>query len=297
MKNNIFSGLIVAFIAAALPSCGNDAALPEPDSRKDSLEMTFAFSHPDQTKASETAFEPGDKVGLFLSDAAATLEIAGNTLNNEPLTLGGSGWSFSRKLFWDNGTFNAYGYYPFQDDIPSITDLPFAVRPDQDKAASGNALSGYEASDFLYADAKGVTASADPVNMKFRHIMSKISIRIIKGEDFEGDLPDDATVYLHNTVTEATIDLSAGVATKQPKASARTITALHAGNNTYSAIVVPQRLDNRVPLIEVVMKGVSYLYESKFLFKQGTHHLVNLVVDKNPEQVKIEIGGEITNWN
>ena len=54
--------------------------------------------------------------------------------------------------------------------------------------------------------------------------------------------------------------------------------------------MVPQRLENRVPLIEVVMNGVSFLYESKFLFKPGIHHIVNLVVDKNPEQVKIEIG-------
>ena len=56
-------------------------------------------------------------------------------------------------------------------------------------------------------------------------------------------------------------------------------------------------MENRMPLVEVVMNGVSFLYESKFLFKPGIHHIVNLVVDKNPEQVKIEIGGEITDWN
>jgi len=44
------------------------------------------------------------------------------------------------------------------------------------------------------------------------------------------------------------------------------------------------------------MKGVSYLFESKFLFKSGVNHLVNLVIDDNPENVKIDIGGEIENW-
>ena len=63
-----------------------------------------------------------------------------------------------------------------------------------------------------------------------------------------------------------------------------------------SAIVVPQRITNRRPLVEVVMRGVSYLRESSFVFKSGMHHIVSLTITKNPEQVKIEISGEIDNW-
>ena len=51
-----------------------------------------------------------------------------------------------------------------------------------------------------------------------------------------------------------------------------------------------------MPLVEVVMKGVSYLVESKFLFKAGTNHLVNVIISDNPEQVKIEVGGEKGDW-
>lgn len=49
-------------------------------------------------------------------------------------------------------------------------------------------------------------------------------------------------------------------------------------------------------LVEVVMNGVSYFYESKFQFKPGTEHLVNLIISNNPDQVKINIGGEIKDW-
>jgi hypothetical protein len=52
-----------------------------------------------------------------------------------------------------------------------------------------------------------------------------------------------------------------------------------------------------VPLVEVVAKGVSYLYESRFVFKPGVNHLVNLILSDNPEQVKINIGGEVEGWN
>lgn len=36
--------------------------------------------------------------------------------------------------------------------------------------------------------------------------------------------------------------------------------------------------------------------ESTFVFKQGICHNVTLILSKNPEQVKIEIGGEIEDW-
>lgn len=45
------------------------------------------------------------------------------------------------------------------------------------------------------------------------------------------------------------------------------------------------------------MDGISFLYESRFVFKPGVHHTVNLILDKNADQLKIEIGGEISGWN
>ena len=135
-----------------------------------------------------------------------------------------------------------------------------------------------------------------PVTLTFRHIMSKLTIRLIKGEDFEGDMPTDAEVYVHNTVPEATIDLSAGVATRYVRGNRATLTARQESDFVFSAIVVPQRVENRMPLIEVIMKGVSYVFESTFQFKPGVEHLVNMVISDNPDQVKIEVGGEIQDW-
>ena len=180
--------------------------------------------------------------------------------------------------------------------VSSIDDQPFSVATDQSTAKTATALGGYEASDLLFATTKGIKASASPINLTFKHIMSKIKIRLIKGEDFEGEMPATADVYIHNTVPTATVDLQAGVATRYVKGTRQTIKAQQEGAYSYSAIVVPQRVENRQPLVEVVMKGVSYMYESKFVFKPGVEHLVNLVITNNPDKVKIEIGGEVENW-
>ena len=260
--------------------------------------MTFSVSYPGvKSRATDTNFEENDKIGLYVAQADTPLEIGGNLVNNEALTFDGNTWTSGRTLYWDDGSFNAYAYYPYTQNISSIEDQPFSVSTDQSTAKTATSLGGYEASDLLFANSKGITASAAPISLNFKHIMSKLKIRLIKGEDFEGDMPTTATVYIHNTVPTATIDLQAGVATRYVKGTRQSITAHQDDDFSYSAIIVPQRVDNRMPLIEVVMKGVSYLFESKFQFKPGVEHLVNLTITENPEQVKIDIGGEIKGWN
>lgn len=297
MKQNIICKSLVAWVVMAMASCSDNYEEKELSGSPESCNvMTFSFNHPGATKATDSSFEPGDKVGLFVTDSDTGLELAGNVVNNQALQFDGSRWEASRKLYWDNGFFNAYAYYPYLESVNSVTDLMFEVSTDQSIEKSGSSLSGYESSDLLYSSVKGIKSSEEPVNMTFRHILSKISIRLIKGEDYEGDLPENAKVVIHNTVTTATVDLSAGVATKYDRGERKSIVARQTAPTSYSAIIIPQRLDNRVPLIEVITDGISFIYDSKFLFKPGIHHMVNLVLDKNPEQVKIEIGGEIVNW-
>lgn len=180
--------------------------------------------------------------------------------------------------------------------MSSIEDQAFNVSTDQSTSNTDTTLGGYEASDLLFATSKDLTASTSPVPLNFKHIMSKLLIRLVQGEYFEGEMPTTATVYVHSTVPEATLDLQAGVATRYMKGTKQTIIAHQDDDNIYSAIIVPQRIENRMPLIEVIMNGVNYLFESKFQFKPGTEHLVNLIISDNPDQVKIDIGGEIQGW-
>lgn len=295
MKNYIIRYASLALAILGVVACSKEQeTAPSQDAK--STPMSFVVTHPGQTRATATAFERDDRIGLYVADVNAPLELGGNLVNNEALTFDGNKWAASRTLFWDKGSFNAYAYYPYIKGISSITDQPFSISTDQSTAKTATALGGYEASDLLFATSKNIMASVSPIRLTFKHIMSKLKIRLIKGEDFEGDMPTTATVYIHNTVPTATVDLQAGVATRYVKGTRQTITAHQDGDTSYSAIIVPQRIDNRQPLIEVVMKGVSYLFESKFQFKPGTEHLVNLIISDNPDKVKIDIGGEIQDW-
>ena len=293
MKRHIlYIGLALSLLGLA--SCSNDDSTEAPVSARETP-MTFDVVHPSQTRATATDFENGDKIGVYIAKADMPLEIGGNALNNEPLTLTSGKWTPGKNLFWDEGTYNAYAYYPYMN-VTSIEDQPVSVATDQSTAETNGTLSGYEASDLLYAKTSNVAASTSPVPLSFKHVMSKLTIRLVKGEDFEGEMPTDAEIFIHNTVPTATFDISAGIVTRDVKGKRATIKARQESNFQFGAIIVPQRLDNRVPLVEVIMKGVSYLFESKFLFKPGVDHLVNLVITDNPEKVKIEVGGEVENW-
>ena len=288
-RHTLLSATALALLLAAT-ACQEKADLPA--GQADANVMTFRIAHPGETtRATDTAFEQDDRVGIFITQKDAPLEVSGNYVNNAALTLDGSLWKPERIIYWDGGTYDIYGYYPYLSTISSADNLPFSVATDQ------STPEGYEASDFLWAQAPNASASDKAVALTFSHRMSRILIQLVKGEDYEGDLPEDAAVYLHNTVPDATIDLSAGVVTRDPYATAQSLRARSLGNHRYAVLTVPQRLDNRQPLVEVVMQGVSYLYESKFVFKAGIQHTVQLVVSKNPEQIKIEIGGELENWS
>ncbi len=288
-RHTLLSATALALLLAAT-ACQEKADLPA--GQADANVMTFRIAHPGETtRATDTAFEQDDRVGIFITQKDAPLEVSGNYVNNAALTLDGSLWKPERIIYWDGGTYDIYGYYPYLSTISSADNLPFSVATDQ------STPEGYEASDFLWAQAPNASASDKAVALTFSHRMSRILIQLVKGEDYEGDLPEDAAVYLHNTVPDATIDLSAGLVTRDPYATAQSLRARSLGNHRYAVLTVPQRLDNRQPLVEVVMQGVSYLYESKFVFKAGIQHTVQLVVSKNPEQIKIEIGGELENWS
>lgn len=289
--------IYMALAAIGMASCSQESTPVSGDDDNKGMPMRFQMSLPGaKTRATATDFETGDKSGVYVTQADKPLQLGGNVVNNEPLTYNGKEWQAANNLYWDEGTYNIYASYPYISGVSSIEDQPFSVSLNQNTEKTSTSLGGYEASDLLYASSKNVAASAEPVSLTYSHLMSKLTIRLVKGEDFEGEMPANATVYVHNTVTEATIDLQAGVATRSMKASRQTITAHNDGDYVYSAIIVPQRIDNRMPLIEVVMNNMSYLYESKFQFKPGMEHLVNLIIPNNPDNIQIEISGNVKDW-
>lgn len=135
------------------------------------------------------------------------------------------------------------------------------------------------------------------VSLKFSHRMSRLVVNLVKGEDFEGDFPEDIRVKIHGVVTDAVIDLGAGIVTADSRASKSSVTARKEAEGRYAAIMIPQNISRRQPFVEILTDNVSYLLEGRLDFKSGVEHHLNVTLTSDPSKVKIDIGGEVPGWN
>jgi hypothetical protein len=265
--------------------------------------MRIEALHPSATRATETAFENGDVIGVYATsyngEVASPLQISGNWINNEALTFNGSSWEGRRTLYWsEQGVMDVYGYYPYMTPT-SIDKHRWSVQLDQSTPETADALSGYEASDFLWAKAEGVSQEDGNVQLQFKHMCTKMVIKLVKGEDFPDDFPADTEVFLHSTVPSATIDFTKGYVTKDVYGSRQKIKARRVTADTFELILVPQSITEVLPFIEVVMGGISYMTEDMFSYRPSTEYNVAITLNTSPQNIQIEInvGGSVGGWD
>jgi hypothetical protein len=288
--------IIILTVLVALVSCHKQDAFPEQNRNEIKFEFGIA------TKATATAFETGDQVAVYAveyaSDEAPELQIAGNFLHNEKLTFNGTSWIAAKTLYWSEKPCDFYALYPYQS-LVSVEDHAFEIATDQNSAEGDGVLGGYEASDLLFAKAEKVSHSDGKVALQFKHMMSRVVVKLERGEKYEGELPEDITVHLYNTVTTAEVDLTKGSLQRYGNGEKKTITMKQLSGDTFAAIVVPQNIERRTPLVEVTMDGIAYLLSYSTSFRPGYQHTITVTLNTSPDQEKIEIelDGDIDDWN
>ena len=294
MKKSIF---ILAVAALLMLGCnkGVDTSVINPDEIR--VEASVK-----QTRAAGTSFEIGDRMGLYAveynGDEVASLQVAGNFINNEALTYDGSAWVGGRTLYWSDKPCDFYGIYPYQEPA-TVSEYLFDLPTDQNGPETDDALSGYEAADLLWAKTTKVSREDGAVQLQFKHMMSRVVVKIERGEKYEGDLPEDITVHLYNTVTTAEVDFTHGSLQRYAHGEKETITMKQLSGDTFAAIVVPQNIERRTPLVEITMEGIAYLLNYSMSFRPGYQHTITVTLNSSPEQEKIEISidGSIEDWN
>ena len=292
----IKSRIAWALALLALTACDNsEEKMQMPEEGALQVEAVY----PTATRATETAFESGDVIGLYATEyadeVATPLQISGNWANNIATTYDGTNGTPGKKIYWSDNTMDVYGYYPYMKPT-SINEHIWSVQLDQSTEETEYSLSGYEASDFLWAKAEGVSQVDGVATLQFAHRCSKLVIKLVKGVDYTGVFPTESELYIHNVVPTATIDFTTGAVTKYIYGEETTIKAKRVDDETIEAIIVPQRVETRRPFIEFIANGVSFLYEDTFHFKAGKQHTLNLTINANPDQIRVEIGGDIEDW-
>ena len=222
------------------------------------------------TRATETNFEKGDRIGLSI------VRATGDYATNKPLTYDGT--AFSGDLNWyDEGAEESTlkAYYPYNDTEALPT--RFTVQSDQSKGTS--------ASDFVSAIKENVLPSANAVSMVFKHRLSRLVVTVKNNSGAEIE-----TVQFKEIIPVALIaeDLTAKV---DENAKWQTITAFADGDKYY-AIVPGQTV---APIVTVTAGGKELSQQLvEVTLEPGKQYSVSIVVNK--EEIKVVLAGEIENW-
>ena len=270
------------------PSLGACHKKPDPAREADRLPIRITTGL--DTRATDTAFDTGDAVGLYVSVGEA-ISSSGNHVSNTSFTFDGSAWQSEQELFWKDSETPAdfYCYYPYRSSIPDVHAVPVAVSSDQSTAA------GYAEGDFLWGKRTEVTPTADPVRIQVGHLMSNLLIFLEPGNGYDAvslsaDLQD---IRVTGTLLHATVDLTDG--TVVPTGAAEDIRPFPEDSH-YRALVVPQTVSG-VPLVSFRVANYTYTFSPNITLLSGKRHKCTLRVNKTSEGIDIGIIGWETDDN
>ncbi len=228
-------------------------------------------------KASDTAFDNGDEVGIFAGTPIGKDNVKG--------VVSGTSLNHNSAIKWVdgyNGIIKFYAYYPYVEN--ATTNLPFAVQANQ------NANNGYTRSDLMLASAQSAQTE-NAVALNFNHAMSKVSIGITN------NIPDATVskVVFENVALEVLVNLETGALTPSD-AIPGNITARSIPGG-YELILVPQTAS---PKIRVSLSnGKDYVFEitSAFTFQAGKKASASLVLDPQAEANAVQFTMSVSNWD
>ena len=263
------------------------------------------------TRATDTEFEAGDKIGLYVvnyNGSAHALTADANHVNNMDFTYSTDpkAWTPGEEVFWRDMVPNAdfYAYYPHIADITNVNALPWEVKAVQSDA------NDYWAGDFMWTKETKVTPTTQAVTLNMKHILSHATVTLVGGTGFEED-PNlesaEVELFFYGVKTAATIDLATGAVTATGNATVvspwktevTTTTgegdeAVTVTKDIYRAMIIPQTIEAGKTLISVSVNGVVYplVVENGFTFEPGKKH--NFTVTVNATKVNLTV--EITDW-
>ena len=214
--------LVFAVAVIVLAGCAKEKPAPTPgtDEGKDLL-LSINPKIAEMTKATATSFEEGDKIGLdVLVDGESDVFLV-----NAPLTYKGTSFS-AENLNWYKDTEKTSvltAYYPYSE-----SGRPASVTVPADQSA------GAASSDILGAVLSGAKPSESAVSMTFKHLLSKVEIRI---DNQTSEAVSALTIG--GLVLEGNLDFTA-LSSAATGSAAATVTPRKVSDNLYEILIPAQ---------------------------------------------------------
>ena len=246
------------------------------------------------SRATDFAFEAGDKIGLYvvnhnIDGSAANLKLSGNYVDNMQYTYNNT-WIPATQTYWTDNKTHAdfYLYYPYTSSITSIEAMPYSVKADQ------SLLTDYKAGDLMIGKTTDVAPTEAAVKIDAKHVMSQMVISLVAGNGFTEETLSAAQirVKVNRLKTNATANLAMGVVTATGDDA--DITPYKEGANSYKAIIVPQAVgEGNLITVNVDGRDFNLPKANNFqAFEAGKKHKFTVTLSKTSNGVNVNI----TKW-
>lgn len=279
---------IILFAIGALIMAACDSNNPETLEKSGEIRLYTEVVAPTRaaevpTDLQDTQFAAGTDISVMVND-----NTTGDIIVTYPLQTytadGAGGLTTSVKQFYpaSGSSVNIYAYHP------ANATQNFSVATDQTSTAN------YRASDLMFAKLTEITKNtpeADRV-LQFKHLFSKIVVRLLKGNGVTQDEIDAATITLGNNdlFSSVTFDVNEGTVTEPTGAETMTI-ATDAGTSVHAAIVVPQEMTGKILTVALGGGEQSYVFPG-IEFKKGKKYTYTITVNK----AELVVTTEIADW-
>lgn len=294
--------LYLAAIAATLTACTNDDA---PVSSLVEAKVTAGVGV--STRASETTWDAGDAIGVYVTAVSGTSEGNTSTMaslyTNAKYTIASGANTSSAtfaaesadKIFFQDSqeTVTFAAYYPYQSDASAIS---------VDTQTGNASATAQKSIDLLYASGAQASKSTPAINFtgtnEFRHVMSRLELTVKLGTGFSSEtLPADATVKLSGLVHEGTLALTGGNAGSVVHDSAAKAVSDWDVTSAYSSLIlVPQNLSQSPLTVAITVGGQTYTNSSSINpdMQPGTSYSYSITVNMSGLSIS---GSTISPWD
>ena len=304
ITRNIFCLAAVLLLAG----CSEHESLQQDTGKRVRIDIRGEVQQEYVTRANDGGFADGDNIGVFIVNRdggnAVALKAEGNHADNVKFTYDAASglWTGAYDLYWKDlsTSVDAYSYYPFNSSLSSVEAFSVAIREKQQSVADGEVLSGYEASDILWAKAENV-APGNTIHLKHQHVMAGVQVILEQGSGFTADSWNtlQKVVLIENTRVNAQVNLSTGAVSLADE-TVKTIIPQQNGS-VWRAVVAPQTIAANKRLLNITVDGTSYEFKrsSQTTLLSGKLHKFTIKVDKREPAGDYEftlISEAITPW-
>lgn len=238
----------------------------------------------------DTAFEDGDMAGLYvvnrINGKMQSLLPSGNHIDNMRFTYH-STWTPSQPIYWMDEQTEAdfHLYYPYSSEMDNPRYWTVNVPTDQSSEAT------MLQADVLVGHAYNVAPTSQAVEIKARHMMSRLTITLqaSQGMTEEKLREADLKVLVNGLITKATVDI-ANALVRASGTERHDIQACQTDALTFTVTAVPQEVTEGA-FITIVVNGDRYTLRRAVTLKQGTWHHATVKVGAANGNIGVTIGG------